>query len=231
MKHHDIPPSPFGAGTTYSGHEKRIVPPRPTQSPPRIARSVGAVGLEHTHSSSRIESERSEEEEHLRRLFAFPDASDDRMHMRTSVTDESLKDAENAYLATNSDIKNVIHEFVAKKFRIESEVAESIRNDDGLRLALGKHLLDKLNRMHYLPSRLTNDQDIKRPNVQGYDESMTSKEYATLLAISMLDGTYKDSPGDKIYINRYGEVKNGQHRYAAQEALGIGRIAKNREHQ
>jgi len=177
------------------------------------------------------ESEQRAEQEHMQRLFAFPDSRDDRMHMRTSVTDESLRDALDAYVAADDDVKRLVDTFAEGQLMLQRDAAEAIRSNNQLRLALGRHLLDKLNHMPFLPSRLSNDTEIKRPNVDGYDEPMTSKEYAALLAISMLDGTYKNSPGDKIYIDRYGEVKNGQHRYAAQEVLGIDSITRNRERQ
>lgn len=238
MKHnHSLPPSPYGAGTTYTGREKRVVSPdtQAERISPKIAKSAGAVAVERTVMPPRIAREVQttdhEQEAHLRRLFAFPDTADDRMYMRTSVTKESIKDALDAYIATDDDIKEVINNLTDGGYMRQQEVAEVLRSNDVLRFELGKHLLTKLDAMQFLPSRLNNDTEVKRPNVQGYDEPMTSKEYAVLLALSMLDGTYKDSTGDKIYIDRYRDVKNGQHRYAAQELLGIGKIARNREYQ
>lgn len=236
MKHNNLPPSPFGAGTTYDGQGGHIVPPdreKEIERPiaPRIARDAGSIALENTVAVSNAEGEREAKMAHMQRLFAFPDVHDDRMHTRTATTKESLRDALDAYIATSDDIKRIVNQFADGGYMRQADVAAAIRDNDELRLELGKSLLDKLSHTQFLPSRLNNDSEIKRPNVQGYDEQMTSKEYAALLAISMLDGTYKDSPGDKIYIDRYGEVRNGQHRYAAQEVLGIGKIARNRERQ
>ncbi|MBC7746562.1 hypothetical protein H7Y40_01115 [Pedobacter sp.] len=46
---------------------------------------------------------------------------------------------------------------------------------------------------------------------------MTSREYASLLALSMLDGTFKAARAahDPIFIGKSGVVELGQHRYAA----------------
>ncbi|MFZ2544767.1 MAG: hypothetical protein WAW80_02225 [Candidatus Saccharimonadales bacterium] len=207
-------------------------------NPPRIYRTheynarvndipkLGRGFLRAIHN--RVQNELSAEELHAQRLFEFPDARDDRMYIRTSVTEGSLQDALDAYMESDDDIKLIVNKFADGEHMRLSDVATTIRDNNALRLELGKYLVDKLTHMHYLPSRLSNDQDLKRPNVQGYDEPMTSKEYSALLAMAMLDGTYKDSPGDKIYFDRYKDVKNGQHRYAAQEVLGIGMIAKNR---
>lgn len=177
----------------------------------------------------RVESERRTEEERLQKIFAFPDARDDRMRIRTSVTDDSLKDALDAYIGAEGDIKQVVNNFGDNGYMREADAASALRRNNGLRFELGKHLLEKIKQMEYLPPRINNDSEIKRPKVPGYGEVLNSREYAVLLAIAMLDGTYKDSPGDKIQIGRYGDVVHGQHRYAAQKLLGIDHIVKNRE--
>lgn len=207
-----LPPSPFVAGTTYG--------------------TSGTLLNDFDHNTYPDDHEKNIDKEHFERLFKFPDMNDDRMYMRTSTTEQSLEDARTAYRASNKQIKDILNKYATGGYMRESVAAAAIRDNHELRMELGVHLLDTIKHMKYLPSRLNNDFEIKRPNIQGYDEDMTSKEYATLLALAMLDGTYKDSPGDKILIgSRFdgGEVTNGQHRYTAQEALGIGKYANNRE--
>lgn len=66
----------------------------------------------------------------------------------------------------------------------------------------------------------------KRPSTRGYDvvTDLSSREYAALLALSMLDVTYKPkrTTSDPIDILA-GEVMRGQHRFAAIELLGLER--------
>ena len=74
-----------------------------------------------------------------------------------------------------------------------------------------------------LPDRLIRNQQ-KRPGYRGYDAvpDLSGREYATLLALSMLDGTFKPSrTGDAIEVSKYGDVLQGQHRYAALKLLGL----------
>lgn len=242
QKHESLPKSPFVEGTTYgeTSGNRAYRAPRSTllnnekkeiQEKPRIARpeDIAKYVLNKTLAESDVE--KMNEEEHLKRLFAFPDKMDDRMYMRTSVTEQSLADARSAYRNTTQEIKKIFNTYSDRGYMTELEAAEALRENYLLRMELGKYLVDQLRLMEFLPSRLSNDSEIKRPNVQGYEEILSSKEYAALLAIAMLDGTYKDSKGDPIVIGtRYdgGEVTNGQHRFAAQEVLGIGNVAKNR---
>lgn len=241
-----LPPSTFTKGTTYYGDSRdqrfrsrdflvNDNKKNETQEKPRIARPDDLAKYALNNIPQETSPEKEAEEEHLKRLFAFPDERDDRMFMRTSVTEDSLKDALDAYRSTDSTIKKIVNEYAINGVSVPYEdVAKVLRSNDDLRIELGKYLLERLNQpeaFYYLQSRHMNDAERKRPNIAGYDEPMTSKEYSVLLALSMLDGTFEhgynhdnplDKPSDKIYLSKYddGLVEAGQHRWVALHLLG-----------
>lgn len=234
--HESLSPSSFVKGTTYYGdsrdqrfrsHASLANEKNETQEKPRIARPDDLAKYALRDIVQEPFVDKKTEEEHLKRLFVFPDTEDDRMFMRTSVTQDSLDDALDAYIAVNDSIKSIVNKYSKGGSYVSyREAAELIRNNNILRFELGTYLLDKLNHIdaaYYLQERHRNDAEKKRPNVAGYDEPMTSKEYSVLLALSMLDGTYKNSPGDKIYISKLdnGRIEAGQHRYVALKLLGL----------
>lgn len=103
------------------------------------------------------------------------------------------------------------------------ELVRAVQSDPSLRYALAEYLVAKIHSMsENMPARIRANSQ-KSPDHQGYRETMmTSQEYAALLAISMLDGSYKpdaSSDDDDIRKDSQGNVTIGQHRYAAQAAL------------
>jgi hypothetical protein len=248
-----LPPSPFVEGTTYygNGRDPRLRSPlylvnevdkrnvqNPTQDEhtPRIVRINEIAKFALNNIPPETNPEKEAEEEHLKRLFAFPEVIEfragttvhDKVRKRNEFDEKSLKDALNAYIATGKDIKSIVDKYGDKGRPIMNrDVARVLRTNNELRLELGKYLLDKLNQSDahcYLQERhRKNNSDIKKPIVLGYDEPMTSKEYSVLLALSMLDGTYIDVPSDQIETSEDddGEVIYGQHRYVAFKLLGL----------
>lgn len=209
--------------------EKRIVSPLGSaermQNPPRIARPVGQAALEDITEPigvPRIEARGSAEEErkqYLETIFSMPDPTGkDRYGRayaeRTSVTADSEADAAYAYRFVDGDIKDMIAPFKNDAFWKEEHMPELLRTNDELRIALGTHLIEKFSSIYDLPERVAaNSPDqLKSPGHPGYPDKMLSRDYAALLALSMLDGTFKKRPdsGD-----------TSQHRTAAQKALGI----------
>ena len=101
-----------------------------------------------------------------------------------------------------------------------------MRNNKDLRIEVGVYLLAKIDRLfHQMPERIQDDTE-KKPSTEGYNHIpvMTSREYATLLAISMLDGTFDDKRvgGDTIeYREGTDKVILGQHRAAAQKLISL----------
>jgi hypothetical protein len=176
-------------------------------------------------SPRRIETEAVPERELTRneRIFRAPEAQGrDRFGNdrdgRLRVTEESLADAEDISRFSDEDIKEFL--LMAKKDNPGEDIHEVLRTNNELRVKLGEFLLQKFDGMHYLPSRLYQHNQLKSPNYAGYEGKMTSREYAALLAIGMLDGTFKKSLSDPIELE-YGEAIRGQHRYAAMQVLGV----------
>lgn len=106
-------------------------------------------------------------------------------------------------------------------------VVDAIRTKPDFRLAVGKYYLHKITELSrepgVMPERIVSNRG-KRPDKGGYAfNSLTSREYASLLCLAMLDGTFDSSvisSVDYIEHNQKGETIAGQHRMAAHTALG-----------
>lgn len=101
-----------------------------------------------------------------------------------------------------------------------------LRNKADFRIAVGTHLLDKLDKLakipFALPARVVANQPKKPDDYLGdLPADMTSREWTARLALSMIDGTFNSerSSADPITRNEFGEVIVGQHRAAAIELL------------
>lgn len=157
-------------------------------------------------------------------LFAFPtskgkDRFGNDLDRRLKVTEESLADSETALRYSDEDIRTFLT--MARKDNPDiSSASELLRANDEVRTKLGEFLLEKLEGLSYLPSRFNQSNQRKNANHVGYESQLTSREYAALLAISMLDGTYKKPTSDPIEVE-YGDAIRGQHRYGAMMVLGI----------
>ncbi|MFA5004140.1 MAG: hypothetical protein WC498_02580 [Candidatus Saccharimonadales bacterium] len=107
------------------------------------------------------------------------------------------------------------------------KVVDAIRTDTGFRLEIGKHYLNKINILardpDVMPERIVSNRG-KSPDKGGYPvRTMSSREYAAVLCLAMLDGTFnRDAVSSIDYIehNAKGETVTGQHRMAAHIALG-----------
>jgi hypothetical protein len=158
------------------------------------------------------------------RIFAFPEPmgrdrfGNDR-DRRLKVTEESTADAELVRRYADQDIREFL--FAVKKDNPDVDQQELLRTDNELRVKLGEYLLGKLEQLDHLPSRFYQRGETKTPRERNYASNLSSQEYAALLAISMLDGTFKKALNDPIEVGRYGEVELGQHRYGAMKALGV----------
>ena len=162
------------------------------------------------------------------RMFRLPtaeDMQDPNVRKRMQVTEKSVEDAVIAYRYSNSEVKKIFEKYKTSELWRESDMPQLARTNDDLRVELGMYLLNKLETTHYggsMPSRIF-DRHGKHGNHYGYnylDRTFTSPEWVSLMALSMLDGTYKtaDAKHDKIEILDSGywkDVVAGQHRYAA----------------
>ena len=146
---------------------------------------------------------------------------------RLRVTPESQKMAEKRLeIAGDGDpnLKLIFDKYSTKG----TNLTDLLRNDEDFRTDVGVYLLHKLNNLAINEKTIgqqIKDNSEKSPATTGYSHipELTSREYATLLAISMLDGTFKDElvQSNTIEYADDGEVLLGQHRAAANELLGL----------
>ena len=142
------------------------------------------------------------------------------------MTDESRKDAALAYQLSDREVKAIVEKYATPERWRTEDMHELIRENNKLRVELGEYILQKLESSSIaLPDRvLRNGQ--KSINYTGYDyPNVSSHEAVALIALSMLDGTFKRTPHDPVEIDEITEsVVRGQHRWTAANILGIGNI-------
>ncbi len=124
----------------------------------------------------------------------------------------------------DKNINNLINLFQQRYNIIEpKDVVEMVRISADLRYALGEYLLEKKlpERLDNMPERIVRNTN-KNPNHRGYGHlsNLSSREYAVLLALSMIDGSFQEpARGDEIERDASGHPVLGQHRAAAEELL------------
>ena len=131
-----------------------------------------------------------------------------------------------------SNIKSIIDEYtpygVETGFDGFKKTINEIRKNHLLRCRLLKFFQKKLEVIRQLspndlPERVRyNDPDNrKHPNHPGYPDKMTSSEYAAVLALSMIDGSFNPELEENIESDRRkdGTPIYGQHREAARIVL------------
>jgi len=230
--HKEPRPSKFGAGTTYGGPDVRIVRPfeayeRP-QRLPRIVRLGDAalhdmtepIPIQQLSVEQDSATAAEERQRYLEEIFRFPDPKEkdryDRpLSLRTEVTPESEADAAYAYRFADQDIKDIIAPYKNDQYWREEDMPELLRMNGELRIALGRYLIDKFSAIvTQLPDRVVtnSESNMKSPGHAGYPDKMLSRDYASVLALSMLDGTFK---------KRRDNGDTSEHRDAAQMVLGI----------
>lgn len=153
--------------------------------------------------------------------------------------EEEIKAARNRLreaMSRDRIIEAIVDKYVSNEAWRGNEVVEIVRKNADLRYELGSYLLrDKIpmikrERPHDLPDRVFVGRQ-KNANHTGYAHLgyLNSQEYAAMLALSMVDGTYKQpGPGDPIERGKDGRIAVGQHRAAAHILLGedLYRIGK-----
>lgn len=140
----------------------------------------------------------------------------------TRVPNErSIQNAEDVLQSQNLDreINKILGEHIdSSDLR---QVMSEIRSNSLLREELAKFLLNKINNnLNIMPERVIDNRN-KRASTRGYaSDTMSSRHYATLLALSKLDGSFKPwmDKDDKEY-NERGVATLGQHTYAADKLL------------
>lgn len=173
-----------------------------------------------------------DDEEYVLKSAAFSEQALERRKEEAKHPVVTSEDKANALVAlqkaraSDSSINAIISEYEGKlgKDQQQYDIVDLIRKDGDLRYRLGRYLLyDKMSaRMALMPDRISNN-DQKGPSHRGYEHipNLRSREYASMLALSMLDGTYKGySNGDEIKYDSSGRPTVGQHRGAAHILLG-----------
>lgn len=121
------------------------------------------------------------------------------------------------------NIKAIISKYSGAVSLANEETMQSVRNNPELRLELGVYFLGKLETLEeILPQRVAKNHQ-KNGNASGYENipGLKSREYASLLALAHLDGTFDPlkSKSDSITTNEAGQTITGQHRVASEMLL------------
>lgn len=119
-------------------------------------------------------------------------------------------------------IKDIIHRYNGNQDLATEATMDTIRSNKYLRVELGAYFLTKLGDLKdSLPSRVAKN-EFKNSTMSGYNQipKLRSREYASLLALAHLDGTFdpNKSASEEITYDAEGNIKTGQHR-AASESL------------
>ena len=146
---------------------------------------------------------------------------------RLRVTPESQKIAEERLEIAGKSDSNL--RLIFEKYSHKgTSLSELLRIDEGFRTDVGIYLLSKLDKLannEKTMGQQIKDNSEKNPGTTGYSHipELRSREYATLLAMSMLDGTFKDGlvKADTIEHANDGEVLLGQHRAAAKKIINL----------
>lgn len=153
------------------------------------------------------------------------EAATNRPRGREFVTDENRQKSVPVLiyaLSIDRSIEGIIlADGRAQKPKIE--IVDDIRTNAGLRLEVGKYLLDKVDKLAKMPNQLPGrivENGQKKTKHLGYPGQMTSREFTVLLALSMLDGSFDYSREDKSkQSDNLGQAVIGQHREAARKLL------------
>lgn len=123
----------------------------------------------------------------------------------------------------DSKIKEIIHRHNKNQPLVSTTTMDIIRNDKYLRMELGVYFLSKLDSMKDLLPKRVAENTQKNSTMPGYNHipNLRSREYASLLALAHLDGTFdpEKSLSEQPTYNDRGLVETGQHRVASEMLL------------
>jgi len=160
--------------------------------------------------------------------YVFPPSSEaaairEDKNSREYITDENLERAATVlqeFLAKDYVAAGIINKNLGAQKLDGLDLVDRIREDADLRKALGIHFLDKIQlNLSSMPERVIDDRS-KGVEYKGYTPELKSREYAALLALSMLDGSFNYDQEQKVQpVNKIGIPEINQHRYAARFLL------------
>ena len=199
--------------------------------------SVGAQpDIIKVHIDQQIELNR---EKHLAKVFRSPIDDLEAKPRLDKINEQMKNDAWNVLQHTNDEVlKSILSSYIHGsngKVRTYEDLRQAVLADGQLRMALGKHLLEKAKADKFDD---TNAGEEKQPNHRGYGGfggKFTSKEYQAVLALSMLDGTFDSEVSRRdqiVFVDKQftTEIENGRHRLAAVRLLDLANNDKKPQH-
>ncbi|MDB5170126.1 MAG: hypothetical protein JWN82_522 [Candidatus Saccharibacteria bacterium] len=169
------------------------------------------------------------------RLFATQDHGGRERLVVSSATRQQAVGRLSSALHFNRELGDILNRHLGPVVRgdagivagQELTVVDGLRTVEQLRVEAGTYFLRKIDQLaaieDVMPLRITEDTQKTPDKYAAPVSSMTSREYAALLCLAKLDGTFDDrmvSSTDQISINARGDME-GQSRFAADTALGI----------
>lgn len=162
-------------------------------------------------------------------MQAFSRKSDIRARERLEYADLTAESRDEAgkrlseAVLRDSKLADIISGFEGSNKLDRLSLVDAVRTDANLRYDIGTYFLkDKLPQLaRILPDRVIGNGQ-KRPNHNGYSRHnyLTSREYAVMLALAMIDGTYQEpGSGDPIIRDNDGIATLGQHRFTAKALI------------
>lgn len=145
----------------------------------------------------------------------------------TSETRAASLDRLHAAAHSDANLARLLNdEYVKLGLSDPMQIVDALRLKPDFRLQIGTYLRGKMDSYAdtgLMPDRVRNNTE-KAERVDGYPmRRMRSREYATLLALSMLDGTFNQkgvSVQEQIQVNE--DRVEGQHRLGALRVLDLG---------
>jgi hypothetical protein len=153
----------------------------------------------------------------------LPELSVEKARMTHTSNDLRLPTLASEGLAANEfegyQIDPVIMELVNRSLGgggTSLDKVRQVRTDAGLREVLARYFLHKISvNLRVMPDRVAKNVEKAGPT-DSYPRKLSSREYASILAVSMLDGSFKGSGSDEIVLDEKTNIAiQGQHRYAA----------------
>lgn len=196
-------------------------------APPEIQGDTGEDNLKFDYGKLWAETD-----EEVAELEAYQRGYDRQVEERRAAEEQKFRVTEDSErkafsrliraMSYDEALEEIVRRRQAEKHIQSSlEMVDLIRTDADLRYDLGAYLMDKLKENIYkMPDRVAVDRQ-KTPEHIGYKHlgRLSSQEYAVLLALAMLDGTYHEPDHNPIKRLPGGQVELGQHRAAAEILL------------
>lgn len=127
-------------------------------------------------------------------------------------------------MLTDPEVEHIIKNRPEAQAATTEELTRLLRTNANLRVELGSYLLAKLRKPENkiaMAERVCRNDEKSISDEYGVSK-VSSEEYTSMLALSMLDGTFNSKDvSDYVEYNRETEHGGGQHRYSAQMLLDL----------